>query len=257
MLRSQALQFLKRALLPQRPRMTMVNFELAVTGSNVTLNVSSIGYAPKEIEVPSGSNTVNLSLDIDTRQLGEVVVTALGVARNKRTLSYTTESVDPKAMTKAQEVNTVNALAGKVAGLDIVQSSTGITSSARMVGRGDRSFTGSSEMLVIVDGIRGSLASLNSFDIASMNVLKSANAAALYGSEGQNGAIIISTKKGEAGKALAISVNSNAQIQQAVQLRDLQQVYAQGAEGNYIRSSETAWGPAMTGQTVRHWSADP
>jgi TonB-linked SusC/RagA family outer membrane protein len=150
-----------------------------------------------------------------------------------------------------------NSLSGKVAGLDVVRSSQGVGSNVRVVLRGDRSFVGSSEALIIIDGIPGDLGSLNPDDIATMNVLKGSSASALYGSNAQNGAIIITTKKGAAGKGLAVSFNSSLQLDQAVQLRDPQNVYAQGSNGNYLHDAEAAWGPKMTGQMVKTWSIDP
>ena len=121
----------------------------------------------------------------------------------------------------------------------------------RVVLRGDRSFVGSSEALIIIDGIPGDLGSLNPDDIATMNVLKGSSASALYGSNAQNGAIIITTKKGVAGKGLAVSFNSSLQLDQAVNLHDFQNVYAQGSNGNYLKDAEATWGPKMTGQTVK------
>jgi TonB-dependent SusC/RagA subfamily outer membrane receptor len=186
-----------------------------------------------------------------------VVVTALGVTKNKKNLNYSTQTVETKDIVKARETNVANSLSGRVAGLDVVRSSQGVGSNVRVVLRGDRSFAGSSEALVIIDGIPGDLGSLNPDDIASMNVLKGSSASALYGSDAQNGAIIVTTKKGAAGKAMAIGVNSSFQWDNAVNLRDFQNEYAQGSGGNYLKDAEAAWGPKMTGQEVANWSIDP
>lgn len=232
-------------------------FSIKVSGANVVLVMSSIGYQAQEVAVADGATTANASLSDASKQLGEVVVTALGVTRNKKNLTYATQTVETKDIVKARETNFANSLSGRVAGLDVVRSSQGVGSNTRVVLRGDRSF-GNSEALIVIDGVPGGdLGTLNPDDIASFNVLKGASAAALYGSLAQNGAIIVTTKKGTAGKGLAISINSNIQADKAVNLRDFQNEYAQGSDGTYIPRAEAAWGPKITGQTVDNWSIDP
>ncbi|MES1216096.1 MAG: SusC/RagA family TonB-linked outer membrane protein [Bacteroidota bacterium] len=233
------------------------SFSLKVSGGDVTITVSSVGFTTHEVAVPAGSSSIELSLVEDNKQLGEVVVTALGVTKSKRNLNYATQTVDTKDMTKARETNVANSLSGKVAGLDVVRSSQGVGSNVRIVLRGDRSFTNSSEALIIIDGIPGDIGTLNSDDIATMNVLKGSSASALYGSDAANGAIIITTKKGAAGRGIAISVNSSFQADKAVNLRDFQNQYAQGSDGVYASNAELGWGAKITGQTVKNWSIDP
>ncbi|HEX5025524.1 MAG TPA: SusC/RagA family TonB-linked outer membrane protein, partial [Agriterribacter sp.] len=208
--------------------------------------------------VSSSMNFVSVELASDSRQLTEVVVTALGVTKSKKSLNYSTQTVDTKDMTKARETNVANSLSGKVAGLDVIRSSQGVGSNVRVVLRGDRSISGSSEALIIIDGIvGGDLGTLNADDIASMNVLKGSSASALYGSDAANGAIIVTTKKGVAGRALAVSINSSVQAETVKNLRDFQNEYAQGSSGMYLSNAEIAWGPKINGQTVRNWSIDP
>lgn len=232
-------------------------FRISVPSGPAVLVVSSVGFASQEVAVSANETEVSVELTPTSQQLNEVVVTALGITKSKRTLNYSTQSVETRDLTKARETNVANSLSGRIAGLDVVRSSQGVGSNVRVVLRGDRSFAGSSEAFVIIDGIPGDLGSLNPDDIASMNVLKGASAAALYGSDAQNGAIIITTKKGAAGKDLAVSLNSSVQLDKAVNLRDFQNVYAQGAEGNYLKDAEATWGPKMTGQVVKTWSIDP
>lgn len=232
-------------------------FSLSVPAGNIVLQISSIGFEMKEVAVSGTESFVTVSLVNSTSALGEVVVTALGVTKTKRSLNYATQTVDTRDLTKARETNVANSLSGKVAGLDVVRSSQGVGSNVRIVLRGDRSFTNSSEALIIIDGIPGDMSSLNSDDIASMNVLKGSSAAALYGSDAANGVIIIATKKGVAGRAPAISINSSVQADRAVNLREFQNEYAQGADGNYLSNAEVVWGPKITGQTVANWSIDP
>lgn len=233
------------------------NFSLKVPSSDVVLVISSIGFVTQEITAASGSGAITISLADDNRQLGEVVVTALGVTKSKRSLNYATQTVDTKDLTKARETNIGNSLSGKVAGLDVVRSSQGVGSNVRVVLRGDRSFSQSSEAFIVIDGIPGDLGTLNADDIASMNVLKGSSASALYGSNAANGAIIITTKKGSAGKTLSVSVNSSYQADKAVNLRDFQNEYSQGSSGIYLSNAEVTWGAKMTGQTVRNWSINP
>ncbi|ULQ51423.1 SusC/RagA family TonB-linked outer membrane protein [Flavihumibacter fluvii] len=233
-------------------------FSIKVTGTNVVLVMSSIGFASQEVSVPEGTNSIVVSLADASKQLGEVVVTALGVTKSKRNLNYATQTVDTKDLTKARENNLANSLSGKVAGLDVVRSSQGVGSTVRVVLRGDRSFQGNSEALIIIDGIPGGdLGTINPDDIVSMNVLKGSSASALYGSDAQNGAIIVTTKKGSAAKGIAIGINSSYQADKPVNLRDFQNEYAQGSEGQYLKVAEGTWGPKITGQTVENWSLDP
>jgi len=235
------------------------SFSIRAPQGRVTLEVSSVGYITQELVVEANQNDVSTDLVEGAQQLGEVVVTALGVTKNKRNLNYATQTVDTKDMTKAREINVANSLSGKVAGLDVVRSSQGVGSNVRIVLRGDRSInsqTGQSQALIIIDGIPGDIGSLNPDDIASMNVLKGSSASALYGSDAQNGAIIIVTKKGAAGK-VAVSFNSSYQAETAVNLHDFQNEFSTGSQGQYLRNAENTWGVKIAGQQVRNWSIDP
>ncbi len=215
-----------------------------------------MAFASKEVAVGEAETNLTFDLVPTTTQLNEVVVTALGVTKNKRNLTYSTQTVETKDMTKARETNIGNSLSGKIAGVDIVRSSQGVGSNVRVVLRGDKTFTGNSEAFVVIDGIPGDLGSVNPDDVASMNVLKGSSAAALYGSDAANGAIMITTKKGVAGKT-SVSLNSSLQLDKAVNLHNFQNVYAQGSNGNYLKDAEATWGPRMEGQIVKTWSIDP
>lgn len=232
-------------------------FSLTVPSTKVTLVITYVGFADKEVEVGANQNNVNVEISSATQQLSEVVVTALGVTKTKKSLNYSTQTVEPANMTKARETNVANSLSGRVAGLDVVRTSNGVGSSVRLVLRGDRSIAQSSGALVIVDGIPGDLGSLNPDDIASMNVLKGSSASALYGSDAANGAIIVTTKKGASGKGLAITFNSSFQGDKVKNLREFQNEYSQGSKGDYISNSELGWGTKISGQTVKNWSNDP
>ncbi|UOR05686.1 SusC/RagA family TonB-linked outer membrane protein [Hymenobacter aerilatus] len=178
-------------------------YSINVPASATTLVFSSIGYVP--VEQPISSSTINVALGADSKQLGEVVVTgALGIERQARELGYSTATVDSKDLTQARVTNVTNGLAGKVAGLQIQTVNNGINPDVRITLRGNRSLTGQNQALVVIDGVQqpdqNVLNSLNPDDIADITVLKGANAAALYGSQATNGALIVTTKKGGGGK---------------------------------------------------------
>lgn len=233
------------------------SFSVSAPASRVILQVSSVGFTMIEQVVEPNQSSITITLAEGAQELGEVVVTALGVTKVKKSLNYATQTVETKDLTKARETNVANSLSGKVAGLDVVRSSQGVGSNVRIVLRGDRSIAGQSQAFIVIDGIPGDIGTLNPDDIASMNVLKGSSASALYGSDAANGAILITTKKGAAGKTLAINVNSSFQADKAVNLRDFQNEYSQGSSGTYLSNAEIAWGAKITGQRVRNWSIDP
>ncbi|MEX2573186.1 MAG: SusC/RagA family TonB-linked outer membrane protein [Balneolaceae bacterium] len=233
------------------------SFSLDVPSLNETLVISYIGYQTQEIPL-NGRSDLDVSLESQVLRGEEMVVTAFGVQREQRSLSYSTQGVQTEQMTEARELNVMNSLQGRVAGLSINQSGSGVGSSTRVVLRGNRSISGDSQPLYVVDGvpIRGNPTDLNPDNIASLNVLKGPNAAALYGSAAQNGAIVIETHRGQAG-VVNVSLSNTFQLQQPDHYMDFQNEYGQGTGGVYQRNSEDSWGPRMEGQLVDHWSLDP
>jgi TonB-linked SusC/RagA family outer membrane protein len=249
-------------------------FSLNVSGAG-TLIISNVGSETKEIAFTADQTTVSVSLDADARSLGELVVTALGITKEQRTLSYATQQIETKTFAKARELNVANSLIGRVAGLDVGRSSSGLGGSSRVVLRGDRSILGNNQALIVLDGVpmdntnfspgnanggrdgSDGLSSVNPDDIESINVLRGAAATALYGSRAANGALIINTKKGAARKGLGLSVNSSYMAEQAMQLQEFQNEFGQGSAGQYSNRSEFSWGPRMTGQPVAWWGPDP
>ncbi|MDB5120034.1 MAG: TonB-dependent receptor plug [Sphingobacteriales bacterium] len=224
---------------------------------NATLVFTYIGFITKEVIV-NNQSLINVILESETSKLNEVVVTALGIKRAVKSLTYSTQGVKTENLSEARELNVVNSLQGKVSGLAINQSANGVGSESRVVLRGNRSISGDSQPLYVVDGvpINGGITDISPDNIASINVLKGANAAALYGSKAQNGVIIIETKKGKAG-VVNVSWNNNAILSTPIVFDVFQNEYGQGSGGNYIKSSETSWGPKMSGQMVNTWSANP
>lgn len=224
---------------------------------NATLVFNYIGYVIKEVVV-NNQTLINVTLEESATSLNEVVVTALGIVREKRALTYSTQNVSTKELTEARDLNVVNSLQGKVSGLSINSSGSGVGAPDRVILRGNRSISGDSQPLYVIDGVpvSGNPGDLNPDNIASLNVLKGPNAAAIYGAAAQNGVIIIETKKGIAG-VTTISFRNNSQMMTPEIDVAFQNQYAQGISGVYQNKSESSWGPKMTGQMVPTWSISP
>ncbi len=222
--------------------------------ANATLVIAYIGYETKEVAVNNQAQ-INVTLGSSSTSLNEVVVTALGIEREKKSLTYTVQTVDTESISKAREFNVVNSLAGKVAGLNFQTSTQGVGGASRIILRGNRSISGSSEPLYIVDGVPGSFTNINPDDVESITVLKGPNAAALYGSTASNGAVVITTKKGADGFKVSFNQSYTADLPNI--LIDYQDEYGQGTNGIYAKQSARNWGPKMDGRMVDHWSNDP
>jgi TonB-linked SusC/RagA family outer membrane protein len=257
-------------------------YALSVSSESDVLVFSFIGYANQEIVV--GSRTViDVSLAEDATQLTEVVVTALGIPRESKTLVYATQQVKPAQLTEVRDANNVlNSLQGKVANAVITQASGGPGSGARMVLRGNRSIQGDNNALIVVDGVpitnrtNGTITSdfgglqgtdgasnINPDDIESMTILRGASAAALYGSQAGNGVIVITTKKGTKDK-ISVTLNSGVVSEKAFVLPDFQNSYGQGNSGVLNEKSGESWGAPLDGHSFtayngeqRSYSAQP
>ena len=250
------------------------NYTIQV-GSNSTLVFSSLGYKSLEVAV-NGQTTLNVSLEEDAEQLGEVVVTALGIKREQKALGYSLTEVDGDQLSTVKQVNAVNALQGKVAGVNITSAATGAAGTSNVVIRGASSLSGSNQPLYVVDGIPidntnlgsasrwgGSdygdgISSINPDDIESISVLKGGSAAALYGSSASNGVIIITTKSGKNQKGFGVEVSSSTLLESVnTDLYDFQTSYGQGTLGVAPTTQEEAlaaglssWGGALDGSMV-------
>lgn len=240
-------------------------------GSEATLVFSFIGFAQQEVTV--GTQTeVNIVLVEDFTQLGEVVVTAFGIERDKKAITYSAQKISTDEFSEARSLNVANSLSGKVAGLSFSTTGNGVGSSSRITLRGNRSLTGNNQPLFVIDGVPmdnnvastpatdiggvtsfNGISSINPEDIASISVLKGPSAAALYGTRASNGVIIITTKKGSSDKKANISVSSNLMFSKAYNLLNLQDQYGQGNGGAYDPTSRNSWGPEMAGQQVAAW----
>ncbi|MDR2920780.1 MAG: TonB-dependent receptor [Tannerella sp.] len=244
--------------------------------ANATLVISYIGFYSQEIAY-SGQSELNITLIEDTQTLDEVVVTALGVKRERKALGYAMQEVKGDQLTETRDANVANALAGKIAGVQINQSSTGVGGSTRILIRGNNSIAGNNQPLIVVDGVpidnfssdtddywgngaidKGSgISDINPDDIESMSVLKGPAAAALYGSRAGNGVVMITTKKGTSGKGVGITFNSNLTFENPMMTPDYQNVYGQGGEETvdgvtsvqFNNNKVGSWGPKMDGST--------
>lgn len=251
------------------------NFSLQVP-QNATITVSFMGYTNKSVKTGAGT-TYNVTLDEDSQKLEEVVVTSFGIARDKKTLGYGVSKVSGESLTKAPTPDITNALAGKVAGVQISGSGGGFTSSNVTI-RGFSSITRSNQPLYVIDGVpidngggnnevnagvaSSSRASdVNPEDIESINVLKGAAATVLYGSRAASGVILITTKKGKKGGRSEVSFTSNTTIGVINRFPEYQNEYAQGTAGIYGPNADqpyewsaraTSWGPRIAGQKVKN-----
>lgn len=238
------------------------SFSNIPSGGPFRFTFSNSGYLSQTLSGSELKEGATLSLVVKLQEsvevMDKVVVTALGIKRQPRSLTYGTQSVSTTELSEARELNVITALEGKVAGLSINTSGSGLGADARVILRGNRSISGDSQPLYVVDGviIDGAPSDLNADNVASINVLKGPNSAALYGSKAQNGVIIIETKKGQAG-GLNISMNNTYMVQEPVLSDQFQNIYGQGNSGVFTKSSEDSWGPLMDGRLVDTWSLNP
>lgn len=233
------------------------NYELDVPSLDETLVFSYVGYEAQTVAI-NGRTEINVEL-VPRAVVGEeMVITAFGIERETRGLTFSTQDINGEEFTQAREMNVVNSLQGKVSGLTINRSSSGVGASSRVVLRGNRSISGDSQPLYVVDGvpIRGGIEDISPDDIASVDVLKGPNAAALYGSAAQNGAIVVTTQTGTRDQT-NFSLNNTFMADIPNIGYQYQNEFGQGSDGQYSSGSEFSWGPAMDGQSVDHWSPDP
>ena len=233
-------------------------FSLTVSDASASVTFSSLGY--DSVTLPVGTRTIfNVTLREEAVALEGTVVTALGIRRDEKALSYNVQEVSSEMLTEVKNANFINSLAGKVAGVAVNTSSSGVGGASKVVLRGNKSISQSSNALYVIDGIpmynfgggggtefdsKGateSIADLNPEDISSISVLTGAAAAALYGSEAANGAIMITTKAGEAGK-LKVSFSSNTEFLSPFVLPEFQSVYGTGLNGSSGSGGIFSWG---------------
>ncbi len=245
-------------------------FSIANVKRGDVIQVTFVGYQPQEVKF--AGQPLSVVLSDDAQVLNEVVVTALGIKRQSRSLGYSTTQVGGEEFTLARDPNMGNALSGKVAGVSVAGNATGSGGSSRVIIRGNASLTGNNQPLYVVDGVpfdntnQGSagtwggmdmgdgLNNINADDVESIQVLKGAAASALYGYRGGNGAILITTKSGKKDKGTNVEFNNNLTFNMIYDNRDFQKVFGQGIDGKRptdiqsAKDSETSnWGEYMDG----------
>lgn len=256
---------------------------VANTGDQLT--ISSVGYASKTIVI--NNDVLLIQLSATSSELDEVVVTALGIKREKKKLGYASQEIKGESLTVARESNVVSQLAGKIAGVTVVGGNSGIGGSARVTIRGERSVDlNKNQPLYVIDGVpisnsivggsgRGNLevdfgngaGFINPDDVESINVLKGPAASALYGSRAANGVIVIKTKSGKSSKGIGVEVNSNLTFETALKLPEFQNKYGQGngnggpfafvngAGAGLTDGTDEGWGPAFNGQLFPQYNS--
>jgi TonB-linked SusC/RagA family outer membrane protein len=246
-------------------------YSITVPTSATTLIFSYIGMKSQEVQI-AGRSVIDGVMESDIMGLDEVVVTALGISREKKALGYSVQDVTGEEITKAKETNIINSLQGRVSGAQITATSGAVGASSRIVIRGVSSLSGNNQPLFVVDGIpisnadfgdtgtdgtnKGSgAADINPDDIETITVLKGANASALYGSRASAGVIVITTKKGRRGQNLSVDINNTTTFESPLRLPDFQDKYGQGnggafsfvdgAGGGINDGVDESWGPQL------------
>lgn len=240
-------------------------FSLETGSTNFKITITSIGLSVMEVVVVDGKLPEVILLEGSSVKLDEVVVTALGIQRERQSLSSAVAKIDSKALTDVPLTNVVNSLAGQVAGVQITNGSSGVGSSSRIIIRGENSLSGNNQPLFVVDGVpisndlvasdlindggnmqevdfgNGS-AELSPDDMASISVLKGPGSAAIYGTRAANGVILITTKRGRQKKGLGISTSNSMTFDKLLTLPDYQDVYGGGSNGTYSFQNGTGAG---------------
>ena len=223
------------------------NFTINVVSANKALIFSYIGKKRQEVNL-SGQSVININLEDEISSLDEVVVTALGITKEKKSLGYSVQELKSDKLTAAPEGNLVNSLSGKIAGVQVTNSQ-GSMGSSRIIIRGETSIAGNNQPLFIVDGVivdnsqlrtsdasrdfANAISDINSEDIETISVLKGPNAAALYGSRAANGVILIKTKTGKGRRGIGVDAYSNTTFEKLLILPTYQNSYGQGSGGQF------------------------
>ncbi|EOA49698.1 SusC/RagA family TonB-linked outer membrane protein [Bacteroides salyersiae] len=250
------------------------NYTLEILNDEAVLEFSYIGYQKISLRV-AGASSFNIIMKEDAQQLNEVVVTAMGIERKEKSLTYATQQVKGDELMKVQDANFVNALSGKASGVTITPSAGGAGGASKILLRGNKSILGNNSPLIVIDGVpmtnnvngqtgfdggsnltysstsEGSdpLSLVNPDDIESLNILKDANAAALYGSAAANGVLMITTKKGKEGR-ISINVSSSATFDRPLLTPKIQNVYGATVDPTAETLSVDSWGKKLSDLTA-------
>lgn len=247
------------------------HFVLSGLKAGSELVISCVGYKTQTVRWTG--TPLSITLEDEMTQLSGVVVTALGIRREKKALGYAMQEVKGDQLMAVREPNITNALSGKVSGIQIIKGSSSPGSSSKIVLRGNSSLSGSNQPLIVVDGVPmdnttgatnndfwnpaadmgNGLSDINAEDIESMTVLKGASAAALYGSRAGNGVIQIITKSGRKNNGLGVTISSSVGVERLFMVPRLQSQFGQGTNGAYKNDVSSSWGPRIEGQEYTKW----
>ncbi|MEZ5197601.1 MAG: carboxypeptidase-like regulatory domain-containing protein, partial [Bacteroidales bacterium] len=220
------------------------NYKISGVQPETILVFSYVGYEAREVEVKNQS-VINIEMNISAAELGEVLVTALGVKRQKREIGYSTEKIDADIVAQSNAPNILNAISGRSAGVQVMQGDGVEGGSTRIVIRGNNNILGNNQPLIVVDNVQmlntpglndigrgvdwgNPLSDINPLDIETYTVLKGGAASALYGSRGANGVILITTKRGKKQKGIGVSYSFTHKISQPYRYREVQDKYGHG-----------------------------
>ncbi len=260
------------------------NYSISVPNNDAVLSFTSLGFTMQSIAVGS-QTTINISLLASDVGLEQVVITALGISKEKKSLGYAVTELGGDIFSNVKESNVVNSLAGRVAGVTLTRSTGGLGSGTRVIIRGNNSITGNNQPLYVVDGLSidnsgyGSanssetanfaradygtgISDINPDDVESITVLKGPNAAALYGSRAANGVILITTKKGTKSKGVGVTYSLQTTWENPMLLPNLQNEYGQGQSGlsytdiDELRATSQSWGSKLDGTDVLYWTGE-
>ena len=241
--------------------------------ANSTLSISYIGYKNQEIRITS-SKPLTIKLQDDAEVLDEVVVTALGIKREKKMLGYAVQEIKSDQLNKTGDPSVTSALQGKVAGLQMNTAGTGLGGSTKITIRGNSSLSDNNQPLWIIDGVPfsdnnssdasyyggvdrgGASVDINPDDIETISVLKGPNAAALYGSRAGNGVILITTKKGSKKEGFGVRYSGNFTWSTVAETLKMQERYGQGTDGVYNKAASSSWGSELDGHMVEAWNGE-
>lgn len=224
------------------------NFKINAKTGDV-LVFSATNFSRREVTVTPSTSTINVSLTRDAAIIDEVVVTALGVQRQRKELGYATAKVNSGELTQARPVNVASGLAGKVSGLNVTTVNNGVFADVKINLRGIRSLTGNNNPMLLLDGVPvalGYLSSINPNDIQDITILKGSSGAAVYGPDARNGVIVVTTKKGVRG-APVVTFSHTSQFEKIAFLPKMQNEFGSGGYGEYIPYENWSWGPAFDG----------
>ena len=250
------------------------NFSIQLTALPATLEISYIGFTTQAVVVETAQQGLEITLE-EGAVLDEVVVTALGMTREKKALAYSIQQIKGEMVQEVRTTNLGNALTGKIAGVNVAPPSTGAAGSSRVIIRGGSSLGGNDQPLYVVNGVPietnnygqaglwggndggDGLAAINPDDIENISVLKGNTAAALYGARAANGVILITTKSGAARKGIGVQFNSNLTMDRVIDMTDFQTEYGQGVQGKKFASQDealsngsNAWGAKYDGSNT-------